>query len=77
MLARCGRPSVFLVDDADAASLRTHSAFDHKRQLADLDYLTSSENPHRFAGRAIRRGAARMIPKSGDRFSGKIILKRK
>ena len=43
----CSAPSLegaalFLVDDFDAAPVRGASAFDQRRQLAELDYVTSS-----------------------------------
>ena len=35
-------PAIFLVDDFDAASFSRRHAFDQRRQLAELDYLTTS-----------------------------------
>ena len=39
---RLARPALLLVDDFPAAPLRGDDGFDHRRQLAELDHVTTS-----------------------------------
>ena len=52
--------ALLLVDDVDAASLRQREPFDHRRQLAELDYLVTRGGDDQ-PGRELRRHAVRVI----------------
>ncbi len=54
-------PAFLLVDDADHARFPDETSFDHKRQIADLDYLTGSQSYAMTSlAEAICRPAARL-----------------